>query len=52
MVHAPEAEKAAAAEAWAVNRTLFGGNEFYIVGPESDPVGIKMQNRSSMHIKK
>jgi tungstate transport system substrate-binding protein len=40
MVHAPTAEKKAVAEGWAVNRTLIGSNEFYIVGPESDPAGI------------
>ena len=40
MVHAPEAEKKAVAEGWAVMRTLLGSNEFYIVGPESDPAGI------------
>ncbi len=41
MVHAPEAEKKAVSEGWAVNRTLIGGNEFYIAGPDSDPAGIK-----------
>ena len=41
MVHAPEAEKKAVKEGWASYRTLMGGNEFYIVGPESDPAGIK-----------
>jgi tungstate transport system substrate-binding protein len=41
MVHAPDAEKKAVKEGWAAYRTLIGGNEFYIVGPESDPAGIK-----------
>ena len=41
MVHAPEAEEKAVNEGWAVNRTLIGGNEFYIVGPASDPANIK-----------
>ncbi len=41
MVHAPEAEKKAVTEGWAVNRTLIGGNAFYIAGPDSDPAGIK-----------
>jgi tungstate transport system substrate-binding protein len=41
MVHAPAAEKAAVKEGWATMRTLLGSNEFYIVGPESDPAGIK-----------
>jgi tungstate transport system substrate-binding protein len=41
MVHAPAAEKKAVEEGWAVMRTLLGSNEFYIVGPESDPAGIR-----------
>lgn len=40
MVHAPEAEKQAVAEGWAVQRTLIGSNEFFIVGPKSDPANI------------
>jgi tungstate transport system substrate-binding protein len=40
MVHAPDAEKKAVAEGWAIMRTLLGSNEFYIVGPASDPAGI------------
>jgi tungstate transport system substrate-binding protein len=41
MVHAPAAEKAAVKDGWATMRTLLGSNEFYIVGPDSDPAGIK-----------
>jgi len=41
MVHAPAAEKNAVKEGWATMRTLLGSNEFYIVGPASDPAGIK-----------
>lgn len=41
MVHAPEAEKEAVKEGWATDRTLIGGNEFFIVGPPSDPAHIK-----------
>jgi tungstate transport system substrate-binding protein len=41
MVHAPAAEAAAVKEGWAVNRTLIGSNEFYIVGPANDPAKIK-----------
>jgi tungstate transport system substrate-binding protein len=41
MVHAPDAEKKAVSEGWGSNRTLIGGNEFYILGPASDPAGIK-----------
>jgi tungstate transport system substrate-binding protein len=40
MVHAPEAEKSAVQEGWAINRTLIGSNEFYIVGPKDDPAKI------------
>jgi tungstate transport system substrate-binding protein len=41
MVHAPEAVNQATTEGWAVNRTLIGSNEFYIVGPKNDPANIK-----------
>lgn len=40
MVHAPEAEKKAIADGWAVKRTLIGSNEFFIVGPPHDPTKI------------
>lgn len=40
MVHAPEAEKKAVSEGWAIKRMLIGSNEFYIVGPKDDPAGI------------
>ncbi len=41
MVHAPQAEKKAVDEGWATKRTLIGSNEFFIVGPPSDPAKIK-----------
>lgn len=41
MVHAPDAEKKAVKAGWATNRQLIGGNEFFILGPASDPAGIK-----------
>lgn len=41
MVHAPEAVNKAVSEGWATDRTLIGSNEFYIVGPKSDPAKIK-----------
>ncbi len=41
MVHAPDAVNKAITEGWATNRTLIGSNEFYIVGPKSDPANIK-----------
>ncbi len=40
MVHAPAAEKKAVADGWATKRTLIGSNEFFIVGPPSDPAKI------------
>lgn len=40
MVHAPAAEKKAIADGWATKRTLIGSNEFFIVGPPSDPAKI------------
>jgi tungstate transport system substrate-binding protein len=40
MVHAPAAEKKAVQEGWATKRTLIGSNEFFIVGPASDPAKI------------
>jgi len=41
MVHGPEAEKKAVKDGWATQRVLIGSNEFYIVGPVSDPAKIK-----------
>ena len=40
MVHAPAAEKKAVEEGWAIKRTLIGSNEFYVVGPKTDPASI------------
>ena len=40
MVHAPAAADKAVEEGWAANKTLIGSNEFYIVGPKSDPAKI------------
>jgi tungstate transport system substrate-binding protein len=47
MVHAPAAEKQAVQEGWATDRTLIGSNEFFIVGPASDPAKIA-QAQSAM----
>lgn len=41
MVHAPEAEISAVKEGWAKDRVLIGSNEFYIIGPRSDPAGVR-----------
>jgi len=40
MVHAPAAEKKAVQDGWATKPTLIGSNEFFIVGPASDPAKI------------
>jgi len=40
MVHAPAAEKQAIKEGWAIQRTLIGSNEFFIVGPMDDPADV------------
>ena len=40
MVHAPAKVDQAVKEGWAVKKTLIGSNEFFIVGPPSDPAGI------------
>lgn len=40
MVHAPAQVDRAIAEGWATGKRLIGSNEFYIVGPASDPAGI------------
>ncbi|MGP1485193.1 MAG: substrate-binding domain-containing protein [Campylobacter sp.] len=41
MVHSPSVEISAIKEGWATQRTLLGSNEFYIIGPKSDPANIK-----------
>ena len=41
MVHAPETERQAVKEGWALNRTYIGGNDFVIFGPIGDPASIK-----------
>lgn len=40
MVHAPAQVEKALKEGWATGKTLIGSNEFYIVGPKSDPANI------------
>lgn len=37
MVHAAAAERRAVREGWAVGRRRIGANEFFLVGPRSDP---------------
>lgn len=52
MVHAPDAEKKAVQEGWAIKRTLIGSNEFYIVGPKDDPAGISKAKSAAEAYKK
>jgi tungstate transport system substrate-binding protein len=40
MVHAPGQVDRAIKDGWATGKTLIGSNEFYIVGPKSDPANI------------
>ncbi len=40
MVHAPAQVDKALSEGWASRKTLIGSNEFYLVGPATDPAGI------------
>lgn len=40
LAHAPAAEKQAVKDGWATGRRVIGGNEFWIVGPASDPAKI------------
>jgi tungstate transport system substrate-binding protein len=40
MVHAPAAERQAVQDGWAIDRTLIGSNEFFLVGPASDPAEV------------
>jgi tungstate transport system substrate-binding protein len=40
MVHAPGQVDRAIKDGWAAGKTLIGSNEFYIVGPKSDPANI------------
>lgn len=41
MVHAPAQVDKAIKDGWATGKKLIGSNEFYIVGPKTDPAGIK-----------
>lgn len=40
MVHAPAQVDKAISDGWATGKKLIGSNEFYIVGPKSDPANI------------
>lgn len=47
MVHSPAAEDTFMAQGYGWNRTKFMHNDFVIVGPASDPAGIKSINNST-----
>lgn len=50
MVHAPEQINKAVKDGWATGKTLIGSNEFYIVGPKSDPANIaKAENAADAY---
>jgi len=40
MVHLPAAEKQAVEDGWATRHNLIGSNEFFLVGPPTDPAKI------------
>lgn len=40
MVHAPAQVETALAEGWAAKAVVIGANEFYLVGPKSDPAAV------------
>jgi len=52
MVHAPAAEKKAVQEGWATGRTLLGSNQFFIVGPASDPARIRTADSAAQAFKR
>ena len=52
VVHAPTSEKAFIEEGHGVSRTTFMQNDFVIVGPQSDPAGIKGMNDGSQALVK
>lgn len=47
MVHAPAQVDQAIKDKWATSKTLIGSNEFYIVGPRSDPARIAEANSAA-----
>jgi len=52
LVHSPDAEKAFMAAGAGVNRRLVMHNDFVVVGPPSDPAGIKGQTSAPEAFKK
>jgi len=52
LVHSPTAELQFVADGYGVNRTLIMHNDFIIVGPPSDPVGINGMTRATDALQK
>jgi tungstate transport system substrate-binding protein len=52
LVHSPEAEKKFMAEGSGINRRLVMHNDFIIVGPPSDPAGVKGMKSAAEAFKK
>lgn len=52
LVHSPAAEKAFVAEGYGINRRIIMHNDFIIVGPPSDPAGIKGMKSAAGAFKK
>ncbi len=52
LVHSPAAEKKFVAEGYGINRRIIMHNDFIIVGPPSDPAGIKGMKSAAEAFKK
>ena len=52
LVHSPAAEKTFVAEGYGINRRIIMHNDFVIVGPPSDPAGIKGMKSAAEAFKK
>jgi tungstate transport system substrate-binding protein len=52
LVHAPDSEVKFMADGWGINRKLVMHNDFIIVGPPSDPAGIKGSTNAVDALKK
>ena len=48
LVHAPDAEKKFVADGFGLNRNVVMYNDFVLIGPASDPAGVKGQKRQGM----
>ena len=52
LVHAPEAEEKFVSEGYGINRRAVMHNDFIILGPVSDPAGIKSLTRADQALKR